>query len=82
MASVWTIADKAQDALNLPEGRLVANFGFRCEVSVDHDDLLEAAKYLIDQHWDGAAATQTKIMIQAQKLGCPALSEYAPLSSM
>ena len=78
MVRTWTIQQTVDEALSLEKGCLTANLGFRVQVSVEPDVVIEAVSILKSQSWSGIAGTQALILVEAQKLG--GLQSHAPLS--
>ncbi len=74
---IWNITNTTEEAFDLPEGSLCADFGFFVEISVTPDMLLEAVNTLKECSCKKDFASQASICVQAQKLG--AFSDYALL---
>lgn len=70
---VWTHEMLALEALELPEGRLAADFGVLVQVSVTPKDTVEAARAIVSFCQDTGAAfeafSQAEVIVDAQKTG-------------
>ena len=66
--NVWKSNENtAEEALNLPKGHLICNLGgLRIQQSPDLDDVLMAATAIKLSEQIVIAATQSKIMVEAQ----------------
>jgi hypothetical protein len=60
---------KSSEAFDLPEGQLLANFGFNIIVSFSSEDVLEAARILIDKGDNKDLTSQAGIIARAGKHG-------------
>ena len=79
---VWnSTVNAAEDALELPKGRIAADVGFWVEQSVDPDDVLEAAQALVDAAIEVKVASQAKLLVVAQQKGL-ALQEWGEIRAM
>lgn len=78
---IFTHESKAADALTLPAGRYAANLGFLVEQSVNPEHVLEAATALLGSNQEFAVASQTGVIVKAQKMGV-AFGEWLPLSTI
>jgi hypothetical protein len=66
------------EALELPEGRYVADFGINIEQSVEPHHTLEAAKAFVDNGIEIIVASQAQLIVEAQKNQI-AFQDWAPL---
>jgi hypothetical protein len=67
---IWNSATNvAEDALELPQGRIAADVGFWVEQDVNPDDVLEAAQAVIDAKVEVKVASQAKLLVVAQEKG-------------
>jgi hypothetical protein len=81
MPAKWnSVKNSVDDALDLPKGSLMANFGFLCEVSFYPHEVAEIATALKEKSVDADVYTQAGLMILGQKQELECMSEYAPLS--
>lgn len=75
---IWnSLNNTIEEALTLPEGNIAANFGFLVQQSVNQEDLLDVVAELKHKKIDVSAATQSGIMVKAQKAGL--LQDWAEL---
>lgn len=79
---IWdSTIHKAEQSLEIPKGRYVADFGILIEQTVNPNDVLLAAKALIKAETKVKAATQSKILVAAQESGV-AFSNWAEIKTM
>jgi len=82
---LWDTTFTASDALDLPSGKLGEVIGgITLERDFTSEQVCDAASYLIERCWFGAASSQAGLLVAAQQLGfgsqAPQLREmkYAP----
>ena len=69
-----------EEALELPKGRYVADFGgLRVDQSVELDTVVEAAQAILDSGQEITVASQAKLICKAQELEL-AFQDWAELS--
>lgn len=65
--------------MQMPKGRIAADFGFLVEQSVEPHWTLAAAEFVIAQKFESNFASQAQLCVAAQELGCPFFETFAPL---
>ena len=66
---IWTQNDSIEAALNLPEGRYAADFGFLVQQSVSPDNVIEAAQAFKESGKEVMVASQSALLVKAQEEG-------------
>lgn len=75
MAKVWDQSKTEEEAIKLPKGTLVSDFGYIvAQISVDSSDVYKAAAAIKQSGQSVTVATQASLLVKAQQLGL--LPEY------